>query len=784
MSVVLTSPLASYMLPAYMQWSTAICMAIGMLILAAMSFHVTALSAVQRHSCAMKMAYFVLSFALRCLIDIGSTWPIDWTAIGISLLAGFALASWFVDAIINDDPGSFKVYAHFVVDKCAYISSACRQLLRLVLALFGLALSGDVDFYFDKFNSLDICFDGMIDLKNAACKDNARHLFKISTLEAKLLIAESKLGMVEQDAASAALQHEADMRAMSNCIGPAHGQLLHVQSTYRVDDSAMAGLKLELEDALATVSTRNLELSDMQSKLWGVLTASSATESELYDLQVGLNEALASLSVKDSEISAANLATDIAKQARYKAEREFIALTGQLAKCKVPASKKEEDLSKACDRYILEIKDVRETAPEYSAKLESTQADLNEQVDENRDLTKEVARLRGLLGLSSLAAVGTTATSAPPAAVSGTGAFLAGPQAVGSTPATTTQSLAAPKPQDVDQKSSVILKPTVPAFVPASNSVVSSAATKAPAITPTVAEPSPAAPMVSAPKLPTPKVTAAQTAAPGATSATPRASSPVPHVFDSISGTSANGSGTLKLQHFADKAQRTGTNPLPTFNGPFGLPLSRPLPHTLSAAASSTGTTAPSTSITGQSQPAPKTMALFGRDVQMALQAALAAEQASTDVAATSPSAAQERPRSTAAPLHGGMQTSRSANQPPLNAPTGPSRPNISRSTPRPQASGNNNGPRMKPQSSGTKYGLNGTPQSSASKADPNKTPVSTINGDGADETPESSDSGKKKVRRKARGGHQVRQREENRRLRGLKENMEKNDGVLFELNA
>nr|OQO18399.1 hypothetical protein B0A51_14559 [Rachicladosporium sp. CCFEE 5018] len=749
-----------------------------MLILAAMSFHVTALSAVQRHLCAMKMAYFVLSFALRSLIDIGSTWPIDWTAIGISLLAGFALASWFVDAIINDDPGSFKVYAHFVVDKCAYISSACRQLLRLVLALFGLALSGDVDFYFDKFNSLDICFDGMIDLKNAACKDNARHLFKICTLEAKLLVAESKLGMVEQDAASAALRHEADMRAMSNCLGPAHGQLLHVQSTYRVDDSAMAGLKLELEDALATVSTRDLELSDIQSRLWGVLTASSATESELYDLQVGLNEALASLSVKDSEISAANLATDIAKQARYKAEREFIALTGQLAKCKVPASKKEEDLSKACDRYILEIKDVRDTAREYSTKLEVTQSDLNEQSDNNRTLEKEVGRLRGLLGLNSLAAVGTTAISTPPAAVPGKGASLAGAQAVGSTPTTTMQSLTAPNPQAVDPRS----RPqySSPAFVPASNSVVSSGATKAPATMPTIVAPSPVAPMVSAQKLPTPKVTEPQHLDPEATSAAPRASTSAANVVGSNSGASARDLGTDKWQHFADKAKRPGTICPPTFDGPFGLPLSRPLPHTISAAASSSGTTAPSTSITEQSQPVPKTMALFGRGVPMALQAALAAEQSSTDSAATSPSAAQERPRSTAAPLHGGMQTSRSANQPPSNAPTGPSRPNISRPTPRPHASGNNNGPGMKPQSSSTKYGLNGTPQSSASKTDPNKTPVSTVNGDEADETPESSDSGKKEVRRKARGGHQVRQREENRRLRGLEENMEKNDGALF----
>ncbi|OQO03213.1 hypothetical protein B0A48_11469 [Cryoendolithus antarcticus] len=724
------------------------------------------------------MAYFVLSFALRCLIDIGSTWPIDWTAIGISLLAGFALASWFVDAIINDDPGSFKVYAHFVVDKCAYISSACHQLLRLVLALFGLALSGNVDFYFDKFNSLDICFDGMIDLKNAACKDNARHLFKISTLEAKLLIAESKLGMVEQDAASAALQHEADMRAMSNCPSPAHGQLLHVQSTYRIDESAMAGLKLELEDALATVSTRDLELSDMQSKLWGVLTASSATESELYDLQVGLNEALASLSVKNSEISAANLATDIAKQARYKAERKFIALTGQLAKCKVPASKKEEDLSKACERYILEIKDVRDTAREYSTKLEVTQSDLNEQSDNNRTLEKEVARLRGLLGLNSLAAVGTTAISTPPAAVPGTGASLAGAQAVGSTPTTTMQSLTAPNPQAVNPRSRPQYSSL--AFVPASNSVVSSGATKAPATMPTIVAPSPVAPMVSAQKLPRPKVTEPQHLDPEATSAAPRASSSAANVVGSNSGASARDSGTDKWQHFADKAKRTDTICPPTFDGPFGLPLSRPLPHTISAAASSTGTTAPLTSITEQSQPAPKTMALFGRGVPMALQAALAAEQASTDVAATSPSAAQERPRSTAAPLRGGMQTSRSANQPPSNAPTGPSRPNISRPTPRPHASGNNNGPGMKPQSGSTKYGLNGTPQSSASKTDPNKTPVSTVNGNEADETPESSDSGKKEVRRKARGGHQVRQREENRRLRGLKENMEKNDGALF----
>ncbi|KAK6435619.1 hypothetical protein LTR95_008195 [Oleoguttula sp. CCFEE 5521] len=300
MSIVLASPLASYMLPAFVQWSAAICIGIGMLILAAMSYHVTALSAVQQHSCAMKMAYFVLSFVLGCLIDICSTWPIDWTIIGISLLAGFALASWFVDAIINDDPGSFKVYAHFVVDKCAYISSACRQLLRLVLASFGLALLEDKTMIFDSFVGLAESFLGLSDClatmtasRDEARKDNGRLSRQLSLRDAEYIFLLNKIRELEQGQASSTLQHEAAMREMGERLSHANAELRDAQSNVRisyqtfpapptkVDDNAVVSLQSKLDDAEVLLFTRESEIQGLKVKMSAMHSDMAETHAEV-----------------------------------------------------------------------------------------------------------------------------------------------------------------------------------------------------------------------------------------------------------------------------------------------------------------------------------------------------------------------------------------------------------------------------------------------------------------------------------------------------------------------
>ncbi|KAK6435618.1 hypothetical protein LTR95_008194 [Oleoguttula sp. CCFEE 5521] len=180
-------------------------------------------------------------------------------------------------------------------------------------------------------------------------------------------------------------------------------------------------------------------------------------------------------------------------------------------------------------------------------------------------------------------------------------------------------------------------------------------------------------------------------------------------------------------------------------------------------------------------------MAPFGIELPMEFQAALAATQASKDAASTSPAAikkssqaaasslssvAQDSSRPTASPFRGGMGASFFAHQPPSNAPTGPSRPYISKSMPRPQASGDNkrsanrpqssgniNDPRMKPQSNGPNNGTYKKPQSSGPMNGPNKKPQTSGNIQESDET---SEVNGKKTRRPYRGGRQVKEWQQN----------------------
>ncbi|KAK6431254.1 hypothetical protein LTR95_012588, partial [Oleoguttula sp. CCFEE 5521] len=494
----------------------------------------------------MKMAYFALAFVFRCSLDICSTWPIDWTVIGISLLAGFALASWFVDAVINDDPSSFKVHAHIVVDRCACIWNAFRRPLRLVLAAFGLALLEDKRTMFDSLvglaeNSLDLsdCFDDTTASLSKARKDNASVSRKISRRDAELLVLENRISKLKQDQTFSTLQHEAAMCEMNDRLRLAQEQLLRAQSVVSDNDSATLELRLKLDNA--------------GNELWTM-------DSKMHDLQADLHTAQQAIAA--------------ATTARYDAERKSNLLGIQLSKSKVPASVKEERLSKACACYEAEIQRVKALASQYENELDAKSADLDEQIDEKCALQREIARLRGLLGLNSLPVVSNTVTATPSAPVPSSDASLAIVQTVGSTPTTPMQGLTAPNSQPAGQKPSTtqpstILKLTVPAFVPAPKSSVSSDPPKA----------STTAPTVPVPELFTSKVTEPETSALEATFATPRASNPAAKVVESTSGASAPSSATAKWQQVANEAQRTGKLPFSAAQAPSGVELSEPMPE-------------------------------------------------------------------------------------------------------------------------------------------------------------------------------------------------------------